>query len=277
MKGSAKAPTKRLTTSRPASQNGPKRKASSPSMFTLPEPAAFKAIAKELRFSAEQTNNLQLAVRQAHADLECHEKTLSARPPRADLVRRIQRLDKAFSDLNDECKRQARYFEHILPIELRAESGRMLNFSSIERAAGADVVPRPIQRSIRESVEKGELTTIQEIEQASAMTREMLGLKHPSVLLPDLIERLHRPLREWVAFNRLNAGGRPEDLTRNYLIARLADSAPEIIGRKAAASQTGPFVRLCAAVLDACGLDVSGLDKAIPRVLQKTRKPARTK
>lgn len=48
---------------------------------------------------------------------------------------------------------------------------------------------------------------------------------------------------------------------------RLAEAAPEIIGRKASRSQAGPFVRLCEAVLPACGIDAKGIEKLIPRLV----------
>jgi hypothetical protein len=74
-------------------------------------------------------------------------------------------------------------------------------------------------------------------------------------------------LKTWVELDKLNKGGRKADLARLYLVLRLAGAAPNIIGRKASASQTGPFVRLCAAVLTACGLDETGVEELIARII----------
>ena len=80
-------------------------------------------------------------------------------------------------------------------------------------------------------------------------------------------EALGHSKKTWVELNKLNTGGRKADLARLYLVLRLAGAAPDIIGRKARASQTGPFVRLCAAVLTACSLDQTGVEKLIARII----------
>ena len=95
----------------------------------------------------------------------------------------------------------------------------------------------------------------------------MMGLKHGAEILPAIFQRLHAPLKTWVAMDKLNKGGRKADLARSYLVTRLAEAAPDILGRKASSSQSGPFVRLCAAVLPACNIDPDGVEKLIPRII----------
>lgn len=264
---------------RPRAKSGPseKRKSSKALAFALPSAAAFKEIGRGLRLSAEQANNLGLAVRHAHADLEDHQRMLASRRPRPELVRRIERLSKAFSDLKDECDRQARHLEHILPLDMRADLGRIMTLSAMLDAIGEAAAPRQLEEAIRLHGKDGERTSVQDFEQATAAIREMLGLKHAPALLPYLIGRLSQPLADWVAAESLNKGGNPGEVARNYLISRLAQAAPEIIGRKAAVSKTGPFVRLCETVVQECGMEMAGVSEAVARIAADMRKKAKAR
>jgi hypothetical protein len=87
-----------------------------------------------------------------------------------------------------------------------------------------------------------------------------------------LIERMHTPLARWIELNRQNKGGRKSNALRSYLIYRLAEAAPDIVGKPASVSSTGKFVDLCTAVLVASGLPETGIAKAIPAVVSKLRR-----
>jgi hypothetical protein len=102
--------------------------------------------------------------------------------------------------------------------------------------------------------------------------REVLGLKYGHVILTSFIDRLHRPLAEWIELNRQNKGGRKPNAVRIHLIYCLAEAAPDIVGKAAGVSSTGKFVDLCTAVLVACGLPESGIAKAVPGVVSKLRR-----
>ena len=63
----------------------------------------------------------------------------------------------------------------------------------------------------------------------------------------------------------------PAVTSAGRLIYRLAEEAPDIIGKSAAVAGTGKFVDLCTAVLVVCGLPESGIAKATPPVVRKLR------
>jgi hypothetical protein len=140
--------------------------------------------------------------------------------------------------------------------------------SEISNIMGSDMTPAYLRNDIKVQTHKGNSFDILEMDALSKPVREMLGLKHVC-LLPELVTRLHAPLKDWIAVNRLNKGGTKAKLARNLLIAQLAKDAPSIIGRRASKSQMGPFARLCAAVLPICGISAKGVEKAIPRILAK--------
>jgi hypothetical protein len=89
--------------------------------------------------------------------------------------------------------------------------------------------------------------------------------------LKHFFESIYAPLKQWVELDKLNEGGRPPDMARRYLIWRLADAAPDIIGKPAAVSTSGAFVELCSQVLPACGLSAKGVAKAVLRIVRKRR------
>src|SRR5262249_22215441 len=88
-------------------------------------------------------------------------------------------------------------------------------------------------------------------------------------ILTSFIERLHTSIAQWIELNRRNKGGRKSNVVRGYLIRRLAEAAPDIVGKPASISSTGKFVELCTAVLVACGLPEVGIANAVPGVVRK--------
>jgi hypothetical protein len=116
-----------------------------------------------------------------------------------------------------------------------------------------------------------ERVTLTSLEQDTHPMREALGLKHGHLMLTHFIERIRAPLARSIKLKSLDEGGRPADAVRRYLIHRLAEAAPEVIGKRATVAVTGRFADLCTAVLVACGLPEAGITKAIPAVVRKLR------
>ena len=109
------------------------------------------------------------------------------------------------------------------------------------------------------------------IEEETAPLRQTFGLRHCHVLLTSLIVQWHAEIEKQLVLERLNKGGRKVQLDRKYLLHCLALAAPRIINREAAVAVTGPFIRLCEAVLPACGLPSVGVDKVVPEIVREIR------
>ena len=89
------------------------------------------------------------------------------------------------------------------------------------------------------------------------------------------LERVHEPMRGFFEEATPDAGGREPDFARHQLIIRLAEVSPVVLGRKATATAGGPFVRLVASVVNACGLDDTGIERAVERALKTVAKRKR--
>lgn len=236
----------------------------------LPDEAALVELGRRLKLTATQLVHLRITLQHVHADLANHQAN-PVHSERTEIVRRLKLVEKALAALDDACRRHAKHIGHF-PSEFLGAFGAMLTFSAMNDALGEDRTPRHLDGTIQEHIAAGAVRSIEQIETLTQPVREALAIQCGHELVPAFITKLRAPLKTWIELNKLNKGGRNATITRHYLVARLADAAPDIIGRKASRSQTGPFVRLCEAVLPACGIDPKGVEKVIARIIQPTTK-----
>ena len=219
-----------------------------------------------------QERTLKNVLDSALDDIGRYHRKLKNQPRRGILVRRLTRFTKLLGHVRDECARSVDVMQHFLPNETLAYIGQSLTFSAMSEALERDVFPRHFDLNIDRMRAGNESITLASLEQDTRPLREALGLKHGHLVLMHLIERMHTPLARWIELNRQNKGGRKSNALRSYLIYRLAEAAPDIVGKPASVSSTGKFVDLCTAVLVASGLPETGIAKAIPAVVSKLRR-----
>jgi len=238
---------------------------------TFPEPESWANIVHDCKLTDAQANTLESTLKEALDAIERYYSELQNQPSRDVLVKHLKRFEKALKRLKDECQRSAKLMESFLPSDTLDFIGESLTFSAMSEALGRDVFPKGYDFKIEFKQSQGKRITVASVEQDTRPMREALGLKHGHLILTYLIEEVHSPLERWIAVDRLNKGGRKPDAVRTYLIYRLAEASPDILGKAAAVSTTGKFVDLCSAVLVACGLPESGIAKAVPTVVKRLR------
>ncbi len=259
------APAENARTPKPTTAKGGNER------LTLPDEATLRELGRRLTLSTGQLHCLRLTLQHVHADLTAHQAD-KVHSERAETVRRLKLVEKDLARLVDTCTRHAAYLDSF-PHDFLAAAGGMLTFAAMNDALGRNLTPRRANFIMQERIAAGDISSIDEIETLTLQHRELTGVKHGAEILPAIIKRLHAPLKTWVDLDKLNKGGRKRNLARHYLVMRLAQAAPEIIGSKAGRSQTGPFVRLCEAVLLPCGIEPTGVEKLVPRIVA----PASTK
>jgi hypothetical protein len=237
-----------------------------------PSAEAWEDIIRDHKLPPAQERTLKDVVDSALADISHYRQWLRDRPDRTALVRRLKNLTRVLGHLRDECGRSVDLMQHFLPHDALAFIGESLTFSAMSEALERDVFPGHLDLKIERMRASDERITLASLEQATRPMREALGLKHGNLLLRHFIEGLHAPLAKWIELDQLNKGGRPSNAVRDFLMYRLAEAAPEIVGKPAAVSSTGPFVDLCSDVLVACGLSETGIGKAVPRMVSKLRR-----
>jgi len=234
---------------------------------SFPEPESWANIVRDCKLTDAQANTLKITLKEALDDIDRYQK----RPSRDVLVKHLKLFEEALKRLQDECQRSAKLMEFFLPSDTLDFIGESLTFSAMSEALGRDVFPKNYDFQIQVKQSQGKRITLASVERDTRPGRRALGLKHGHLILPYLIERIHGPLERWMELDRLNKGGRKPDAVRRYLIYRLAEAAPALLGKAASVSTTGKFVDLCSAVLVACGLPESGIAKAIPTVVKRLR------
>lgn len=98
------------------------------------------------------------------------------------------------------------------------------------------------------------------------------GLLYGSRILQAYLEEVLQPITLVVDEPSADHGGQEPNFVRHHLIKLLQETFRDILGRKAAATANGPFVRLVNAVFLACGIETDGIEKAIERVIHPTDK-----
>jgi hypothetical protein len=237
----------------------------------FPPTEEWNNIVRDCKLTGAQANELEITLKDALDDIDRYYSKLQNRPSRDLLVDRLKKFDKALRHLQDECRRSAHLMQDFWPADTLAYVGQSLTFSAMSAALGRSVFPEIVDFKIRGMRTKGERITLASIEHLSRSKREALGLKHGHLILTHFIERIHAPFPSYIELARKNKGGRPADAARRHFIYRLAEAAPDIIGKPATIATTGKFVDLCTSVLPACGLPEKGIEKAIPAVVRKLR------
>ena len=98
----------------------------------------------------------------------------------------------------------------------------------------------------------------------------LLNDRTPEVM-SYLLDRMRRPIAEWLAIVGKDKGGNKPQSDRRLLILLLARDSHQIIEEAASATSNGPFHNLCSWVLPVCGIGTEGLEGAIARCLGKYR------
>jgi hypothetical protein len=239
--------------------------------FRRPPNEEWENIARDFKLTSEQKNTLAIVVCEALDDIIRYHKKLQSQPSRALLVYRLKEFEKAIRRLQYECRHSAELMQHFLPADTLVYIGQALTFSAMSEALGRSEFPKIVDVKIDRMRTKGERITLASIEDLARPKREALGLKYGHLILTHFIERIRAPFPGYVELARQNKGGRPAEAARRHLIYRLAEAAPEIIGKPATVAITGKFADLCTSVLQACGLPEAGIAKAIPPVVRKLR------
>jgi len=199
---------------------------------------------RDLKLNAEQAQKLWFVLRHAVEDIADYRLLKSREQPRDILVVRLKRLEKALTNLEHEIQDSIDLMERFLPHETMAVIGRSFTYDAIRETVGEGVsLPH--------------------------MDRDSLGIKYGHKILQLFVRRINAPLKAWVEMDKTNKGGRPPDMVRRYLIYRLAEAAPDIVGKDVPVASKGWFVDFCWQILVACGLSEVGIDKAIPAIVRQ--------
>jgi hypothetical protein len=233
-------------------------------------------LARDQKLDRVPAHELGIVLYHVDKDLEFRRKTFEGGQSRKELVRRLKRIAKCVNDLEFELHRWRNTINDFLPQDTRAEIGLLMSYSGMEAALNTEIRRHDLKSEVEDLAAEDPDFRMAQIEERLAPHREARGLEHGGEFFTHYIERINQPIKRWIELDRLNPGGRPlKNLARDLLLSRLAEAAPAIIGRRATATAGGRFVRLCAAVVVACGFDYRGIERAVEKAIKELSKQQR--
>ena len=238
-------------------------------IFPFPKADNWKNIVHDLKLTTAQERELEITIRHVLADIESYQAAKSKRPPRRPLVAALKRLEKALGRVQYEMARSEHLMKHYLPSNTLEFIGKSFTFTAIQKAVTKGIFTISFDHEIQSTIERNSSVTMADLEEYYCNERVVLGYKHGGEILRYFIDVIYADLNSWVELDRLNKGGRPANIFRRYIIQRLAERAPLIIGKSATTTAKGKFLELCIVVLPACGFHSKGIEKAIEAALGK--------
>jgi hypothetical protein len=238
--------------------------------FHRPTPEEFDELVRDQKLDDLQARELGLVLYHVNEDLKEYRKRREGRKPRRELVRRLRRFADLFNDLEYEIDRSRKTMADFLPLDTQEEIGQLMSYGAIEAALNREIPSRDLRSEIESLRLDDPDFRMAQLEERLEYERQAIGLKNGPELLAYLIKTINQPIKAWFDVDRLNRGGRPpKTVERDYLLLRVAEAAPAVIGRRPTATAGGRFVRLCAAVVVACGFDGLGVERAVEKAIKE--------
>ena len=152
----------------------------------------------------------------------------------------------------------------------------LLSYSAMESALKREIQTPELGSEIESLLSESPDFRMTQLEDRLLARRQARGLENGGELLMHLSKGSTNRSRPGSNVDRRNRGGRPaKNPARDFLLFRLAEAAPVVIGRRATATANGPFVRLCAAVVVACGFGDRGIERAVEKAIKELFKERR--
>jgi len=239
--------------------------------LSVPTDEVWNEVFKEFNFNKSQKNELEIVLEHLREDIFNFNKITMKIGLRSENKRRLVELEKSLAKVNFFLEKYQNGMDDWLPFDMREEIGLLTNFLFAEDIIGEKTYSNRINREIVDSAYQQKPLTIERIEESLIVSRKSIGLLAGDKVLRHFIQRIHAPLAQWRSLEKNNKGGTPAEKTQRAVIYWLAWSAPDIIGKEAGTGKEGPFVRLCSAVLSACGIPNESIGSSVSKLVKKVR------
>jgi len=224
---------------------------------------------KVFNFTEAQDIELRNTIRHIAEDIIAYNKIMRKIGPRSELKRRLLAFEKALAKTRYYAEAFEEGMDDWMPLDSLEQIGLLSNFLKAEEIHGGKTYSARVNQDIQKASFSGSPLSIEQIGEKLDVSLQSLGLLSGHKIFKHFIQKVHDPIKKWVEIEQSNKGGAPAQKTTRHVIYWLAWSAPEIIGSEAAVSKDGPFVRLCAAVLSACGHPSDSVENIAPKIVKK--------
>lgn len=235
----------------------------------LPPTCEQESIAEVLHLSREQAATLWTAVDRIVSEIKSHQTTRLKEQDRRGRKAWLRNTIKAFEDLGFRLGKPRSSTTHqLLQRTLLPILGELLGHHGLERLAGS-----PIRSTLSREREFDERElNLGDLDRLTVSDRLDFAAAVGPQLIQNLLARLSEPLRRQLRLEmNIDKGGRPERQYRNHVIQELVPVYVKLFGRPATSTPAGEFTHLCSQVLTSIGIDETGLDTAVSRILRGPR------
>ncbi len=240
------------------------------SSLRLPTTEERATITKVFGLDRVKEEILFRAVLAAIQDLQIDEAIRNQRPDKVKsliaLAAAVKRFRKALDEISGKVD-----LGDIMPIALLEELGGMATFNTLQellprkRSKGMIAIANQKYKSADGTI------TIQTIEDLTLDDRKTLGLLCGDEVLRKVIDLTDEAIQHWASEVSANKNGRPRAFERDFMIECLAAVCPDVLGMRPLASKVGRFIDLCRLVLESCGFEEDGIEKAVYRLVARMK------
>jgi hypothetical protein len=262
---------------RNAKKTGPRKRAArqrNPEpRLSIPDDKTWNGISVDFFLTKSQALILGYTIYDALREIKLYDGLLlSGESERAELVTFLTQMARQIRKFLTFLEGKNDIFNGLIAALRIDQFGELFSVSAVHRALGKDLIQEDPEGLRMYLESKGSPIDMTLVEEYYAGPRRDLALLRGHELLTYFLRFLGDPLESWLALNAANKGGRPKDARRRYVIERLYDVSPKILGAYPPISVTSPFVDLCERVLPACGFSEKGIDKLVVSVVRRKRR-----
>ena len=237
--------------------------------IVMPSDQKWKEELAQFNFTKKQENELRTLLQHIDEDIKNYNSRQKQVGLRSENKRQLIEVEKAFRKLRYYLESFEAGIENWLPFDSCEQIGLLSNFLTAQEIHGDKAYLLRINREIDKAIKLRQPLNMEMIEEKLEASRKSIGLLSAPKILRHFIQQVHEPLKKWVEMERFNQGGVPGNKTMRWIVYWLAWMAPEILGQEAGVGKDGPFVRLCSAVLNACGTPNPRIGASVPKIVPK--------
>lgn len=219
-----------------------------------------------LRLSEDGKRSFLILMSHLNGDIQSIYATEHKLSGRDEKIERLNNLNSALQRVHYECLRNASYISDLIPEIARAEIGKALTFSASTEMLKQTTYPLNDDMRLQHLIDSGKPLTVKIVEDEFLAKREAIGLNHGGELFSAIIKVVADSLMDWTKLHaERNTNKKNIRYARNHIIKCILDNAANILGDKRASAR-GEVTNFCKTVLQACGIQLNGLESAIARV-----------
>lgn len=241
----------------------------------MPSKSDSEEMSEILGLSQDKAARLWTVVENLVGDIMAHQELRLSSPDARTRKTRLRATIDAFERLSAHLNSEdSALTVHLVRAAVLPALGGLLTFDGLSRLTGSWIDSAIDEGELRDLSRDGRGIDASDIDGLTRAERQGIAARIGPRLVQRLIEILTEPLRRQLDLVGLGKSGAPERSYRNHVIKVMAELFPDLYEKRPTSTPSGPFLTLCEQVMGAIGMDSTGLDDAVIRLLRHSRRPS---